>query len=316
MKRIIAILIAVLAFQNTFSQTNIYLNISHMLGNSPLTSTQVGSNNLGNNFTIDRLEYYVGEIVLHHGRGLTTPIPNTWILVDATQPTNELLGNYNITGLTGISFGIGVDTTVNNDDPSLWPTNHPLAPRSPAMHWGWAAGYRFVALEGKTGTSMNDVFQVHALGNVNYYKQTISTTGYQIGADLTININADYSQSLKNISVNLNLFNHGETGEAATLLTNFNTDVFYQGTTGINAAKDENFVSVSPNPSRGEFKVEFKEGVNSMNIRVIDAAGKLVLNKALDMSTSNQFAIKKSGVYTVNFYNEFEFFGTERLIVE
>lgn len=316
MKKIISILFVIFAFQNANSQTDIYLNINHLLGSSPLTTTQVGSNNNGNNFTIDRLDYYIGEIVLHHGRNQTTSIPNTWIFVDALQSTNVLLGNFNITGLTGISLGIGVDSTVNNDDPSLWPANHPLAPRSPAMHWGWAAGYRFVAMEGRTGTSMSDFFQVHALGNINYHKQTVNTTGYQIGTDITINLNADYSQALKNISVSGNLFNHGETNEAATLLSNFNTGVFFQGTTGLTESNIQEKFQVSPNPSNGLFNVQSLQGYTSVQIKVLDAAGRLVLNQSLDISSSNQFKLEQSGVYTVNFYNVNEFLGTQKLVVK
>ena len=315
MKKLITILLVVFAFQNANSQTDIYLNITHLLGSAPLTTTHVASNNLGNNFTLDRLEYYIGEIVLTHGSGQTTVLNNTWVLVDATQSTNVLLGNFNITGLTSISFGIGVDTSVNHADPSLWTTNHPLAPRSPSMHWGWAAGYRFVAVEGRTGTSMNNIFQIHALGDNNYFKQTVNTTGSLVGNTLTINLNADYSQALKNITVNGNLFNHGEFNEAATLLSNFNSTVFFQGTTDLNENSLREF-SLTPNPSNGEFTFQFDKNVEELRIQIFSIEGKLVFDKRIGNSNKALLHLKKSGIYSAKLFDGSELIGVERLIIE
>jgi len=50
-------------------------------------------------------------------------------------------------------------------------TRHAMAaPKSPPMHWGWAAGYRFRSFEGMTGASMTHrMAKIHAsLENRNY----------------------------------------------------------------------------------------------------------------------------------------------------
>ena len=73
------------------------------------------------------------------------------------------------------------------------------------MHWGWSSGYRFVALEGKSGTtSANQNLELHGLEDVNYFHLTITTAGTTSGSDKVIELNADYIQALKNINIEIN----------------------------------------------------------------------------------------------------------------
>ncbi len=160
------------------AQQNVKFNINHKLANSSFAFNQTTSNDLGDNFNFDRFEYYLSEIKLIHDGGQISSVANTWVLVDASQTTSIDLGSFPITSLEGIRFSVGVETPANHNDPSLYSGNHPLSPKSPSMHWGWAAGYRFAAIEGKTGTSMNQIWQIHALGDANYRTQTVTTSGY------------------------------------------------------------------------------------------------------------------------------------------
>ncbi|MCF8220315.1 MAG: hypothetical protein K9I97_02430 [Cryomorphaceae bacterium] len=55
-----------------------------------------------------------------------------------------------------LSFILGVDTSLNHDDPSAFPNNSPLnIINSGSMHWGWNTGYIFISVEGKADT-LND----------------------------------------------------------------------------------------------------------------------------------------------------------------
>jgi hypothetical protein len=52
-----------------------------------------------------------------------------------------------------LSFILGVDTTLNHDDPSAFPNNSPLnIINAGSMHWGWNTGYIFISVEGKADT--------------------------------------------------------------------------------------------------------------------------------------------------------------------
>ncbi len=49
---------------------------------------------------------------------------------------------------TGLRFLMGVEGLDNRIAPEDAPAQHPLAPKSPSMHWNWNAGYVFLRLDG------------------------------------------------------------------------------------------------------------------------------------------------------------------------
>lgn len=297
------------------AQQNIQLKINHFLGNSPFTTSQVGTNNRGENFTVDRLEYYISGIKLTHDGGQVINLPNIYILANANQPTSISLGQHSISTLESITFGVGVDATVNHNDPLLLPAGHPLAPRSPSMHWGWASGYRFVAYEGKTGPNMNAIFQVHALGDSNYNLQTISTSGTPGSNGLEITLNANYSNALNGIAVNGNLFNHGEFGEAALLLSNFSNSVFSAVSTGI---EEENIAkaAIFPNPSNGIFTINLSEVNTAYTYSVYNSTGQLVKEGRILAGTNQKILLEQTGIYQLQLRSDNGQTINEKLIVD
>ncbi|MBM3429404.1 MAG: hypothetical protein FJX99_00290 [Bacteroidetes bacterium] len=63
---------------------------------------------------------------------------------------------------------IGVDSSVNHDDPSAFPNDSPLnISNAGPMHWGWNTGYIFFNIEGKADTlidgmnNLNHSFSFH-----------------------------------------------------------------------------------------------------------------------------------------------------------
>jgi hypothetical protein len=318
MKKIYFFLALTILGASVQAQTNVYFKINHLLDGNSFAYNQTATT--GRNATayqLTRLEYYISEIVLTHDNGQQTPITNKWMLVDAGNPTNEFLGNLNITNLESISFGIGVDTSVNHDDPSLYASTHPLAPKSPSMHWGWSAGYRFVAFEGRTGSNFSQVFQIHALGDRNYSMQTHNTAGYRQNGDLIIEIDADYNMALNTITVNGNLLYHGEFNEAATLLSNFQSSVFTQSIVGLqeNRKRLQHF-AISPNPGKGELLVEVDKAYQQLTYKVLDLTGREVIKGALEGGNKRQLAIPQKGIYMLNLYENGALVGSEKVIVQ
>lgn len=314
MKKIYTFLVLAIVVLSVQAQQNVSLKINHQLGAASFALNQTATNNLADTFTVTRLQYYISEIKLTHDGGTITNVPNTYILVDAATPTNVALGSFSITTLEGISFGIGVEAPINNADPNLQVATHPLAPKSPSMHWGWASGYRFVALEGNTGTNMSQIWQIHALGNRNYRTQSIVTSGILVNGTIVAELNADYTQALTGITVNSNLLNHGEFNEAATLLANFQSGVFTQFTVGLKEHKNLVAFGISPNPSNGEIKLNLDPSFNNITYRVIDVTGREVKVGNLT-ANDNRITIEKSGIYFINLFEEENLIGSEKAII-
>lgn len=295
----LSILLVALGF-TVKAQTPVELHITHKLSGNPFAFNMATQNNLGNDFNVTRLEYYISKISITHDGGMVTDVPNHYILADGSQNVTDALGSYNITSVESVSFHIGVDTPINHEDPSLQASGHPLAPKSPSMHWGWQAGYRFVALEGNAGTSLAQVFQIHALGDQNYFKVTVNVAGINQGGKIIIPVNADYTQAIKDIDVSSGIFSHGDVDEAVTLLQNFRDNVFYAGhpVSVANAPKATAQVSVFPNPSNGT--VNINAGNAAADIQIIDVQGRTVATQHKASGVGNvTLKLNNAGLYFV-----------------
>ncbi len=299
-----------------WAQTDVYFSINHYLGSNPFAFDNAATNNFGNVFNVKRLEYYIAEIEIIHDGGQSTPVSDTWILVDAGTPVNQLLGSFNINQIEAIRFGIGVEYSHNHLDPSTYPSAHPLAPKSPSMHWGWTSGYRFVAMEGDWSTALNQDYEFHALGDGNYYQMTINTAGMASGNDLVISLNADYEMAFYNMDLSSgNNIVHGETGKNVDLIYNFNNHVFSSSdgnnSIGLGETAVDNF-GIFPNPAPGNFTIAGLEP--GSEVRIIDLSGRDVL-RAFPEGDSYTGSLEISGVYFVQILNQGKCLRTERLVI-
>lgn len=167
------------------------------------------------------LRYYISGITLHLGNGTNVAFPDTYILVDIRDVQRFPIGNADVTsGIDSITFHIGVDKARNHLDPTTYPDWHPLALKNPSMHWGWAAGYRFVTYEGTAGPSaglLSAPFQIHTLDN-SLYTKCVVNLGRMVSSEIPLV--AYYERMLNNIEISRGLINHGSEDEAITLMQN------------------------------------------------------------------------------------------------
>lgn len=273
------------------------LNFHHMMAGESLTDSLVGTNNLGNQFKFNRLQYYVDDIEIIYNQGDTFTYPGV-LLIDALaeEMTSVDLGSLDFDSITAVRFAVGVGPDVNNLDPSTYPAAHPLAPQFPSMHWGWAAGYRFVCAEGVGSAAFNQIFELHGLGNGNYAMQTIATSGTMSGSDtLVLDIEADYAELVTDIAVAQGVISHGETGDAFQSLKNLNNKVFKsaEGNAALNA-EELAFadLKVFPNPSNGRFIIE---GAQGATVEVYNALGSKVVHK--EVAGPTRIILQDSGIY-------------------
>jgi hypothetical protein len=293
---------------NVSAQTDVKLTINHLLGSTPFAFNSEAENDLGDKVKLQRLEYYISGISITHDGGTVTDASDVYILVKANKIDTIELGNFDITNVESINFSVGVDPGVNNGDPAAWASFHPLAPKSPSMHWGWASGYRFVAIEGKSGTNFAQDFQIHALGNKNYFKQSIPTSATDVNGALVVSINADYTKAVSQIGMANGLIEHSENKEAAVCLRNFQTKVFssLDGTGNTLSARDinvPNAFGINPVPSKGEVNIVLKDNrFYHGNMIVTDITGRKILNSPV--GTSNTISIDKKGLYFLTIYGD------------
>lgn len=139
--------------------------------------------------------------------GLLTNGQNTITLPDV--PT----GNYR-----GIRFAVGLDSTINHQDPTVLPQEHPLA--RPDMHWSWAPslGYVFIKLEGTAdqtpagdGSAAYQWFTLHLATDEMYrLVNTVENSPMTVDSIATpIDIRLNWKAMFQDVEMPTGLINHG-----------------------------------------------------------------------------------------------------------
>ncbi len=298
---------AVMASLFVPAQQTIQLSIQHQLGTAAFGYNVATQNNMNNDFKLTRLQYYLSGFTIIHDGGQTTSASTVYALVDAAQATTIDLGSFaGITTVEGITFAVGVNTPQNNQDPALWPASHALSPKSPSMHWVWASGYFFVALEGQGGTALDKTIELHALGNANYLSQTIVTGATASNGGLLITINADYTKAVKDIDVSNGVVLHGSNSHNASMMVNFRDQVFsavptQTNSTGVKAlTATEWSIGVYPNPGNGQFSVDTKQLSMDNSLLITDAIGSLVGEVPVSPTGQTTVTLHTPGIYFIS----------------
>ncbi|MEL6659484.1 MAG: MbnP family protein [Bacteroidota bacterium] len=311
------------SFSVLTAQTNVTLNIHHLLGEQNFRLYTLATNNLGNEFDFSRLEYYLAEISLIHDGGQETMIEDRYILVDGAFATSEDLGAFDITNLEAIRFHIGVDAARNYSDPATYDMDHPLAPQFPSMHWGWVSGYRFLAIEGKSGANLGEVWQIHALLEENYHQTEVLIDRTAVDGQLTIDLDADYLRGLDNIDLDDGVISHGGFGDAKVAIENYRDYVFTASDNITNTqdlvVADERF-SITPNLiTRGQspqFLVENPQSI-TYEVQVTGANGQ-VLSGVQRIAVDEQVMMPnlQAGIYFLRIYKAGVFVAAKQFIVQ
>ena len=279
MKNIILIaFLTIINYSIKAQNKEIVVEINHLYDGEVLNfdSTYIVGNNIPIRF--DRIEYYIHLNSLISNQNIATDLIDKYILVNANQ------NNYNIgeielldDDLISLNFNIGVEYNLNHADPSLQDSSHPLAPQFPSMHWGWAAGYRFAALEGMIDKNqdsvMETVFQYHPVDD-SYYSDTITCDGIiENQNNVTIFINANYDRLIEDIGTDEGGVYHGIYEENGLLMDNFSRNNVFTVPENLNL--NETYVSnaVFPNPFSNSIQLNLNE--NSI-VKVYNSHGILV----------------------------------------
>ena len=302
MKTTLQILFAILLSTSTYAQSTVNIQINHLLDGVQFENEVNSTNDLGNDFMIDRLQYYLSGFSLVHNGGQVTEVEDLYVLVSLLESTESSvieLGEFDINNLESIRFHFGVDEQANHADPSLLHPSHALAPQFPSMHWGWAAGYRFIALEGKSGPNIDQELQFHCIGD-EFYKELDFPVNMSNESEYLVSIDAEYTNLLKGIDVTGGLILHGNLGEIGTLADNLVENVFSaSSTTSTEDSELVNSFEIFPNPvTNGVFTINMDVATSNNNIVIFDALGRSIYRRK--QTNSTQIDITTQGMYYVS----------------
>ncbi|MFK8103488.1 MAG: MbnP family protein [Saprospiraceae bacterium] len=306
---------------SAIAQNSVKVKIHHKLGTNSFAFEEATTNNMGEDFQLTRLQYYISEIAIIHDQGTETYIQNTWLLADAGEATEVDLGIHDIDEIEGVSFSVGVGNHFNHSDPSLYPEDHPLAPKMPSMHWGWTSGYRFVALEGKGGSNLDQTIEIHALGDANYFRQTILYPVTPQDNEMVVHIDADYTRAIEDISIEAGLINHGSFNTAQKTLENFRDFVFSptEEITSVQTIDEQQDFIVFPNPSTvGQSTIKLVTPTNDRyEVRVMDILGKTI--RTISNLTGKEVVnlnLNQKGLFFVHLTQAGKTIATKKLLVQ
>lgn len=303
------------------AQSSVKLKINHLLEGEAFERIVESKNDLGNDFMIDRLEYYLSTFSIVHDGGQVTNIDDLYILmsmgdkVGPVEPTIIDLGEFDIQNVESLNFYFGIDEEANHADPALWPIGHALAPKFPSMHWGWAAGYRFIALEGMSGPNFDQELQFHCIGD-EFYKELSFPVSMNEADVYTIEIDAEYSNLLSEIDVSGGMIQHGNLGFIKNLADNLMDKVFVPvEVTSVINSELVNVFEVFPNPStNGIIAFEIDAVGNKNIIKVSDVMGRTISSVPASTQTLD---ISQSGLYYVSLMDDKgEVLATRKVIIQ
>lgn len=290
------------------AQKHVYLQLETKMGEEAFVLGNVFTREDGTSFQPTRLQYYISKPIVIHDGGQETPASNRYFLVNGGQTTPLDLGLMNVNQIEGLKFSIGVDSATNHLDPALYDKNHPLAYQNPSMHWGWVSGYRFIAYEGKSGNNLVFTYEIHTIGNELYRNIVLTCGATTDGDDITIPIEADYGQLLKDIDVSGGLYAHGNLNEAVTISDNMANHVF---TSLISSNEQPDFSTVQlalvPNPSGGNttLTLDLPQLNRPYSLSVTNSLGQKIFEQSLAAGTNKVDLLSlHSGLHLVQIWSE------------
>ena len=104
----------------------------------------------GQTLRLTRFAAIMSGLVLARPDGGTVQLDGQYGFLEAESGRLALMlrnvpdGDYH-----GLEFQLGLPVGLNHGDPGQWPARHPLNPIVNGLHWGWAGGYVFAAIEGR-----------------------------------------------------------------------------------------------------------------------------------------------------------------------
>jgi len=147
---LLAIFLSFFLQKNVQQQTHLEIRFSNVVDNKPVSPDSSYTNSFGENYTIQRLKYYITNIELVNTKNnKRTTIADSYFLVDNSNEDSRVISlPVNDGSYDAISFLLGVDSLHNvsgAQSGALDPMN--------GMFWTWNTGYVSIKIEGRSTVS-------------------------------------------------------------------------------------------------------------------------------------------------------------------
>ncbi len=328
MRNLLVILVLIFLSQTGFGQVrSVHFRINHLAKGAPLSYSLIYQNDLEQDYRFTRIEYFITGFELSSETGRMSLIDSV-CLVNAAKPAQYDLGSIDLERVDSLHFHFGVDKERNHGDPSVYPLGHPLAPRDRySMHWDWASGYRFWAVEGDADTTgdgeMDVSFQYHIAIDGNYLPASLETI-VQNNDSISFLMDIDYVDLLAGVDFRGEPVVHGGFGgpydtPLDSMLVRLRTRSCYssgfQRVLNTNSDLDLQQTSMHPNPAHESLHIDHPYRIE--HIQILDELGRMIKDvlPAPTHEVSIQLEGLKPGVYFVRITDEKECISTKRLII-
>jgi hypothetical protein len=302
MKTIFSILFSICISAGVNAQTKeLIIQFNHNYSGEPFTLNEIYTVDDSTFIELSRMEYYLHVNSVTDYANTTTPFNDTYLLVNTDQ-NQYSLGDYEVSDISNLSFHIGVAPDVNHNDPALLPSTHPLAPQIPSMHWGWAAGYRFIAIEGMVDKNHDDiletVIQYHAVDDSYYQPTSVTGAAVETESSIVFYIDVNYDKMFEDINASNGDVFHGLHDENQALIENIISNDVFTVTENLNLTEDKLNSTIYPNPFVDVINLEL---LQESSVKLYNIQGELIeayrLEKGLNRINNEKL---DSGLYILS----------------
>ena len=328
--RLFTVIFLYVICETLFAQpaNTVLFSFSHKAGNDPLVLDEtVFSIWNGKKVRLSRAEFYIAQPILRGPDNNAVQLTDQFMLVNAKTPDPGFnLGQWPVETVSGATLHIGVDADHNHLDPASYPAEHPLAPKNPSMHWGWAAGYFFLAVQGRVDNNNDGVpeawFEYHTLGDTLF--KTLELTGTAIAENDTLHLHfdLDYAKLFQNMSMSGDLIEHSSKGPCAELMSNSATQGFITlASMPVNQTVVTNaqFIGAWPNPAGDHTLIRYQLPVSGTVELIITNTFGQVVYTANDQPALGSVQIETGnwpqGIYYYAFYEKGRLLARKQLAV-
>jgi hypothetical protein len=323
MKHLLLAASFLLAFTIVRAQAIIELGLTPKVGVQPFALNQAFLDYSGKTASLSRVHFYLCNFELVHDGGQVTALPNVYLLANPGREFYTLATVTNVTQVEKVRFSVGVDAAVNHDNPSGWPSGHPLSFQSPSQHWGWSSGYLFSTFEGDADSDNNGTtdtqWEIHSLGDQLLRDVEVNVQPQSAMNVITLPLEYDLQAWLRGLNLATVGSQHSSSGAA---LSSANNIVTYQvfrsaGTVGVTDPQRVPLLSFDLFDSERPVVYWDAQGVEAVSLEIHDLNGQVVF-RADGLATAGRQRIERklaAGMYICSLSHQGDAIKTKKFMV-